>query len=129
MPIVASVGGNTGNQTTALAIRAIAMGQATAQSVLRMVREELGIGLVNGVLLGIVVALLALVFYQNVTLGAVIAIAMLLNLLLAAFVRLAVPVTLDAWAATRPSGRALCLPPPPTAWGLVFLGLATLILL
>jgi magnesium transporter len=130
MPIVASVGGNTGNQTTALVIRAIAMGQATTQNVLRMVRKELGIGLVNGVLLGIVVALFALVFYQNVVLGTVIAVAMLLNLLLAAFVGLAVPITLDRLGRDPALGSSVLLTAATDSMGfLIFLGLATLILL
>jgi magnesium transporter len=130
MPIVASVGGNTGNQTTALVIRAIAMGQATTQNVLRMVRKELGIGLVNGVLLGIVVALFALVFYQNVALGTVIALAMLLNLLLAAFVGLAVPITLDRLGRDPALGSSVLLTAATDSMGfLIFLGLATVILL
>jgi magnesium transporter len=130
MPIVASVGGNTGNQTTALVIRAIAMGQATTQNVLRMVRKELGISLVNGVLLGIVVALFALVFYHNVALGTVIALAMLLNLLLAAFVGLAVPITLDRLGRDPALGSSVLLTAATDSMGfLIFLGLATLVLL
>jgi magnesium transporter len=130
MPIVASVGGNTGNQTTALAIRAIAMGQATAQNVLRMVRKELGIGLVNGVLLGVVVALFAVVFYQDLALGTVIAVAMLCNLLLAAFVGLAVPITLDRLGRDPALGSSVLLTAATDSMGfLIFLGLATTILL
>jgi magnesium transporter len=111
-------------------IRAIAMGQATTQNVLRMVRKELGIGLVNGVLLGIVVALFALVFYQNVVLGTVIAVAMLLNLLLAAFVGLAVPITLDRLGRDPALGSSVLLTAATDSMGfLIFLGLATLILL
>ncbi len=130
MPIVASVGGNTGNQTTALVIRAIAMGQDTAPNILRLVRRELGISLVNGVLLGIVVALFAVVFYHNGALGAVIAAAMLLNLLLAASVGLAVPITLHRLGRDPALGSSVLLTAATDSMGfLIFLGLATLVLL
>jgi magnesium transporter len=98
--------------------------------VLRMVRKELGISLVNGVLLGIVVALFALVFYHNVALGTVIALAMLLNLLLAAFVGLAVPITLDRLGRDPALGSSVLLTAATDSMGfLIFLGLATLVLL
>ena len=84
MPVVASVGGNTGNQTSALMIRSLALGQLNKQNLFLMIRKELGINLVNGVLLGLVVALFAYVIYHNLKLSLVIGIAMLMNLMIAA---------------------------------------------
>jgi magnesium transporter len=129
MPIVASVGGNTGNQTTALVIRAVAMGQATAANVVRLVRRELGIGLLNGVLLGVVVALFALAFYRSTALAAVIAAAMLINLLIAAGVGLAVPLTLHRLGRDPALGSSVLLTATTDSMGfLIFLGLATVFL-
>jgi magnesium transporter len=129
MPIVASIGGNTGNQTTALVIRAITMGQATAKNVWRLIRRELGISLVNGVLMGAVVALFAFVLYQNIELGAVIAVAMLLNLLIAAFVGLAVPLTLERLGRDPALGSSVLLTATTDSMGFfIFLGLATVFL-
>jgi magnesium transporter len=130
MPIVASVGGNTGNQTTALVIRAIAMGQVTAANIARLMRRELGIGIVNGLLLGMVVALFALLFYHNAALAVVIAGAMLLNLLIAAGVGLAVPLTLHRFGRDPALGSSVLLTAATDSMGfLIFLGLATAFLL
>jgi magnesium transporter len=130
MPIVASVGGNTGNQTTALVIRAISMGQTTTANVLRLVRRELGVGLVNGVLLGAVVALFAVLFYRNPGLGAVLAGAMLFNLLVAATVGLAVPLTLHRLGRDPALGSSVLLTATTDSLGFfIFLGLATVVLL
>jgi magnesium transporter len=130
MPIVASVGGNTGNQTTALVIRAIDMGQTTLQNVLRLVRRELGVSFVNGVFLGVVVALFAVLIYHNLALGAVIAVAMLLNLLIAATVGLAVPLTLKRLGRDPALGSSVLLTATTDSMGfLIFLSLATWFLL
>jgi magnesium transporter len=129
MPIVASVGGNTGNQTTALVIRAIAMGQATTANVVRLVRRELGIGIVNGLLLGVVVALFAILFYRSAALAAVIAAAMLLNLLIAACVGLLVPLTLQRFGRDPALGSSVLLTATTDSMGFfIFLGLATVFL-
>lgn len=109
MPIVASVGGNTGNQTTALVIRAISMGQLTPSNILQFIRKELGISLLNGSLFGIVVGLSAFMLYSNFALGMVLAGALLLNLIIAAGVGLAAPILLDHYGRDRlPRLKRLC---------------------
>jgi magnesium transporter len=129
MPIVASIGGNTGNQTTALVIRAITMGQVTVANVARLVRRELGVGLVNGMLLGVVVALFAFLFYGNATLAAVIAAAMLFNLLVAAGVGLLVPLTLHHFDRDPALGSSVLLTATTDSMGFfIFLGLASVFL-
>jgi magnesium transporter len=129
MPIVASVGGNTGNQTTALVVRAIATGQTTARTVALMVRRELGISLVNGVLLGLVAAVFAYLLYANLALSAVIAAAMLINLIIAAVVGLAVPLTLDRLGRDPALGSSVLLTATTDSMGFfIFLGLATVFL-
>lgn len=130
MPIVASVGGNTGNQTTALVVRAIAMGQATTQNVLRLVRREIGISVVNGVLLGVVAALFAMLLYHNIALGLVIAGAMLANLMIAAVIGLAVPLILEHFGKDPALGSSVLLTATTDSMGFfIFLGMATVFLL
>jgi magnesium transporter len=129
MPIVASVGGNTGNQTTALVIRAITMGQLTVGNVAQLIRKELGISVLNGVLFGIVVALFAILLYHNLALGLVIASAMLLNLTLAAVVGLGVPLTLHRLGKDPALGSSVLLTAATDSMGFfIFLGLATVFL-
>ena len=73
MPIVASIGGNTGNQTVALVIRGLALSQLNARNMLFLLRKELAIGVINGVLWGIVMAAATLVLYRSPGLAAVMA--------------------------------------------------------
>lgn len=130
MPIVASVGGNTGNQTNAIVLRAITMGQLNAGNVFQLVRREIGIGALNGLLLGLVVALFALVFYQNLALGGVIASAMLLNLLVAALLGLAVPLLLHRLGKDPALGSSVLITAATDSIGFyIFLGMATVLLL
>ena len=79
MPIVASIGGNTGNQTVALVIRALALDQLREQHG-QLIRKELTVSLVNGLTWGAVTGLLAFALYRNAALGAVMMTAVLLNL-------------------------------------------------
>jgi magnesium transporter len=129
MPIVASLGGNTGNQTTALVLRAITMGHLDAGNTFYLVRKELGISILNGLLFGAVVGLFAYIIYGNVGLGVVIAAAMLLNLLIAAGVGLAAPMTLERLGRDPALGSSVLLTATTDIMGfLIFLGLATLFL-
>ena len=129
MPIVASVGGNTGNQTTALIIRSLSRGQITAHNTWHLIRKELSIGAVNGVILGLLVGLFAMVLYQNVHLALVISAAMLLNLIFASSVGLAVPMLLDKFDKDPALGSSVILTAATDSIGfLIFLGLATIFL-
>lgn len=129
MPIVASVGGNTGNQTTALMIRFLTMGQLNRQNMLLMIRKELGITLVNGLLLGTGVGFFAYLFYLNLTLAIVIAVAMLLNLLIATSVGLFAPLGLQRAGRDPALGSSILLTATTDSIGFfIFLGLASLFL-
>ena len=70
MPIVAGIGGNSGNQTTTLIVRALAVGQISAQSAKRLFVKEIGISILNGALWGTVLGMVAWMLYRNVALGA-----------------------------------------------------------
>lgn len=130
MPIVASVGGNTGNQTTALMIRFLGMGQADRQNMLLMARKEMGITIVIGLLLGSVAGLFAYLIYFNLKLTVVLGVAMLLNLLIASLVGILVPLGLQKMGRDPALGSSILLTATTDSMGFfIFLGLATLFLI
>jgi magnesium transporter len=130
MPIVASIGGNTGNQTTALMIRFLGMGQLDRQNMLLMVRKEIGITMVIGVLLGAVAGLFAYLIYFNLKLTLVLGVAMLLNLLIASVVGMLVPLGLHKAGRDPALGSSILLTATTDSMGFfIFLGLATLFLI
>ncbi len=111
--IVASIGGNTGNQTATLFIRGLALQQLNPSNLALGAAKELSIALLNGVMWGSVLGLVTLLLYGSVGLGAVMAAATALNLLVAAIVGMGVLLTFT----TDSMGF------------FIFLGLATLVLL
>jgi magnesium transporter len=95
MPIVASIGGNAGTQTMAVAVRAIAMNQLTRSNTVRTIRREITLALLNGLTIAALVGLGATWIFSSPMLGGVIAAAMLINILVAGLAGVLVPVTLD----------------------------------
>ncbi|MEW4447550.1 magnesium transporter [Qipengyuania sp. JC766] len=94
MPIVASIGGNAGTQTMAVAVRAIAMNQLTEANTLRILWREMRVALLNGVTIAVLVGIAtALVF--DVPLGIVIAVAMVINVATAGLAGVLVPVIFE----------------------------------
>src|SRR3954451_23221959 len=91
MPIVAGIGGNSGNQTITMIVRALALGQIQGSYWRQLLTKEIGVALLNGVVWGSLLGVVAYVFYGNVALGGVMALAMLLNLALAAMMGVAIP--------------------------------------
>ena len=130
MPIVAGIGGNSGNQTTTLIVRAIALGQVSAANARRLVAKELAIASVNGVLWGGVLGMLAWGLYGNVALGAVMSLAMLLNLIVAALAGMFIPLAMERFGRDPAVGSSVFLTFITDSMGFfIFLGLATIILL
>jgi len=129
MPIVASMGGNTGNQTIALVIRALALDQLREQHG-QLVRKELTVSLVNGLMWGAVTGLLAYVLYRDAALGAVMMAAVLLNLVVAAVTGIAVPLILHRARRDPAQGASVMLTFITDSMGFfLFLGLAQVLLL
>ena len=125
MPVVASIGGNTGNQTVALMIRGMALEQIVASSLWVVVRKELSIALVNGLLWGSVVALAALLFYRQPALSLVMGSAVAVNLLIASLAGVFIPLALEQTGRDPVLGSSVLLTFVTDAMGfLVFLGLA-----
>ena len=130
MPIVASIGGNTGNQTMALVIRGLALDRIQADGVRRIFHKELGISLLNGLVWGVVVGLAAVIIYSNLALGMVMSSAVVLNLVVAAVAGVAVPIGLHASGRDPAHGASVLLTFITDAMGFfLFLGLASVFLL
>jgi magnesium transporter len=129
MPIVASVGGNTGNQTIALVIRGLALNQIRGPNVKYLVYKEVMVSLLNGVMWGGLMGLFAWLIYGRLALGLVMMAAMSLNLLLAALVGMAVPLVLDRMGRDPAQGASVLLTFVTDGMGFfLFLGLAWLFL-
>ncbi|WP_319826111.1 magnesium transporter [Thalassovita sp.] len=95
MPIVASMGGNAGTQTMTVTVRALATRDLTAQNALRVVWREVSVGAVNGVLFGLIMALVTGFWFGVPMLAVVISVAMLLTQVSAAVGGIAIPMALD----------------------------------
>lgn len=95
MPIVASIGGNAGTQTMAVTVRALAMNELTRSNTNRIIGREFRIALLNGGTIAVLVGIGTGLAFGNPMLGAVIALAMLINIVIAGFAGIFVPVMLD----------------------------------
>ncbi|WP_430413862.1 magnesium transporter [Parasphingorhabdus sp.] len=95
MPIVASIGGNAGTQTMAVSVRALAMNELTRSNTRRIIGREFRIALLNGGTIAILVGIGTGLVFASPMLGGVIALAMLINIVIAGFAGIFVPVMLD----------------------------------
>ena len=130
MPIVAGIGGNSGNQTTTLIARSLALGTANAQNPKRLLLKELGISALNGVVWGGVLGVAAWGLYRNMALGGVMALAMLLNLVVAALAGIFVLLAMERFGRDPAVGSSVFLTFITDSMGFfIFLGLATVFLL
>jgi magnesium transporter len=130
MPVVASIGGNTGNQTVALVIRALALGQVHAGNLAFVVRRELAVAALNGCGWGLAMGGVTLLLYGSWPLAAVMTAAMLLNMLLASLVGVLGPWCLLRLGRDPAMGSSILLTATTDSMGfLIFLALATLLVL
>jgi len=130
MPIVAGIGGNSGNQTITMIVRAIATGQVNAENGRRLFRKEIGVSMINGVVWGGLLGIIAWVLYRDWRLGAVMTAAMTLNLLLAAFMGVAIPWIMLRLGRDPALGSSVLITACTDSGGFfIFLGMATLFLL
>lgn len=130
MPIVAGIGGNTGNQTSILIVRSLALGLITPGNTRRLVTKEMLIGVLNGSVWGGVLGLLAFALYSDIGLGLVMAGATLLNLVVAAVTGLAIPLIRHRMGMDPAVGTSVLLTAVTDGMGFfIFLGLASVFLL
>ena len=129
MPIVAGIGGNSGNQTITMIVRAMALGQITPRNARALLKKELVISLLNGVVWGSIFGLFATVLYHSAPLGMVMMAAMTLNLIVAASFGVFIPMLLHRLGRDPAVGSSVLITAITDSGGFfIFLGMATLFL-
>ena len=129
MPIVASMGGNAGTQALTVTVRAIATRSLGSANVRRFVLREGLVGLCNGLAFAAAIGLIAGLFFQDVRLGAVIAAAMIGNLVVAGFAGALIPIGLEKLGVDPALASGTFVTTTTDVFGFfAFLGLATLLL-
>lgn len=130
MPIVAAMGGNTGNQTSMLIIRSLALGQITPANVHRLIKKELTLAMLNGTFIGLIMGLLGYLLYRDFALAGVMATAMFINLLVSVVVGLSIPLIRHKFGKDPAVGTSVILTSITDSMGFfIVLGLASLFLL
>ncbi|MDZ7790851.1 MAG: magnesium transporter [Xanthomonadales bacterium] len=130
MPIVASMGGNAGTQTMTVAVRAIATRELTRRNAMRVSWREVKVGAINGLGFGVVMALVAAVWFGVPMLGVVIALAMAFTLVAAALGGIVIPIMLERFNIDPALASGPFVTTVTDVIGFfAFLGLATVVLL
>jgi magnesium transporter len=130
MPIVAGIGGNSGNQTTTMIVRGLALGQIASHNMQSLITKELGVALLNGLIWGGVLGGVAYALYGSYELGLVMMGAMTLNLLLAAIMGVMIPLVMNKVGRDPAVGSSVLITAMTDSGGFfIFLGLATIFLL
>ncbi|WP_438748901.1 magnesium transporter [Pararhizobium sp. O133] len=126
MPIVAGMGGNAGSQTMTVTVRALATRNLDIHNAFRVIRREAGVGLLNGLLFGVLIGIAAGAWFQDVNIGGIIAVAMLINMIAAALAGIMIPLLLDRFGADPAVSSAVFVTTVTDVTGFfAFLGLAT----
>lgn len=130
MPIVASMGGIAGTQTLTLMIRGIAVGQVGKSNVAQLIKKEILVGCLNGIIWACIIGTLAFFWFNNLQLGIILAFAILFNLIVAAISGATIPLILQRWGADPALAGGVILTTITDVIGFfAFLGLATFFLL
>ncbi|MEL6217408.1 MAG: magnesium transporter [Pseudomonadota bacterium] len=130
MPIVASMGGNAATQTLTVAVRAIATRDLTPTNMLRIVGREGLVGLINGIIFAVIIGVAAGLLYQSPVLGGVIAVAMVVNMLVAGLAGILIPIGLERVGADPALASGTFVTTVTDVVGFfAFLGLAALVLI
>ncbi|WP_233488126.1 magnesium transporter [Nereida ignava] len=130
MPIVASMGGNAGTQSLTVAVRAIATKDLTGSNVWRVIRREVLVGLVNGLIFAVVMGVVGVLWFGSPVLGAVIGVAMVVNLVIAGLAGTVIPVALEKLGVDPALASGAFVTTVTDVVGFfAFLGLAAMVLL
>lgn len=128
MPIVASMGGIAGSQALTLVIRGMALGQISGSNIRWLINREFLVGLLNGLLWAVVVAAAAIVWFNDIYIGIIIAAALVINLIAAAIAGTALPIILKAQNIDPALAGGVILTTVTDVVGfMAFLGLATIV--
>ncbi|MBP2239260.1 magnesium transporter [Sinorhizobium kostiense] len=126
MPIVAGMGGNAGSQTMTVTVRALATRGLDIHNAPRIIRREAGVGLLNGLIFGTFIGVVAGLWFQDVHIGGIIAAAMLINMMAAALAGILIPLLLERSGADPAVSSAVFVTAVTDIIGFFsFLGLAT----
>lgn len=129
MPIIAGMGGNAATQTLAVMVRGIAVGDVTLKNSARPIMNEVGAGFVNGLINGVLVALIAFFWNQNPLLGLVLGVAMVSNLIIAGFFGAFIPLLMKSLGKDPATSATIFITTATDVFGFfIFLGLASLVL-
>jgi len=127
MPIVASMGGVAGSQTLTLVIRAMALGQINKKNRRWLLRKELFVGMINGFIWAVAIAIVTSLWFNNIELGLLIGAAIIINLIAAALAGVAIPLILKKFGSDPAlSGGVLLTTVTDVVGFTAFLGFATL---
>ncbi|MDT8283788.1 MAG: magnesium transporter, partial [Gammaproteobacteria bacterium] len=130
MNVVASMGGIAGTQTLTLVIRGLALGQVSRSNRYWLVNKEVIVGLLNGIAWALVIAVIAILWFDDIKVGYVIAAAIVINLLVAAFSGVVIPIIMIKLKIDPAIAGSVVLTTITDIVGLfTFLGLATIFLL
>ncbi|WP_309085017.1 magnesium transporter [Chelativorans sp.] len=126
MPIVAGMGGNAGSQTMTVTVRALATGDLDIYNAGRIIRREMGVGCLNGIIFAVLIGLVAGFWFQSEQIGGIIAAAMIINMFVAALAGILIPLLLDRLGADPAVASAVFVTAVTDVVGFFgFLGLAT----
>ena len=129
MPIVAGMGGNAATQTLAVLVRGISLKQIELKTAWRPLRNEIGASLANGLINGVLVAAVVIIFNHDVRIAIILALAMIINLIVAAFFGTIVPLIMSRLGKDPAASATIFITTATDVLGfLAFLGLATAIL-
>ena len=130
MPIVAGIGGNSGNQTITMIVRSMALGQVRLEQTKKLFAKEIGVAMANGLIWGSMLGVIAYLLYGSVPLGLVMTAAMTLNLIVAALMGVGIPLAMMKFGHDPAVGSSVLITAVTDSGGFfIFLGLATLFLL
>jgi magnesium transporter len=130
LPVVAGMGGAAGSQTLTIAIRGIALGQIVKTNIIPLLKKELTVGILNGILWSCVVASIVILWFNNPLLGLIIGVAMIINLVTAAFAGAIIPLLLKRYGIDPAVAGSVILTTLTDVVGfMTFLGLATIFLI
>ena len=130
MPIVASMGGNAGTQTLTVSVRALAMKELTTSNAFKIIAKETLVGGINGIIFALIIGMLSSYWFADYLLGIVIAMAMIINLLIAGMAGILIPITLNKFKVDPALASGVILTTITDVFGfLSFLGLASILLL
>lgn len=129
MPIIAGMGGNSATQTLAVLVRGLSQGQVTSKNLFYIIKNEVFASFLNGLINGLIVATIVLIFNRDVQFAIVISVAMIMNLIVAGFFGAFIPYIMTKLGKDPASSATIFITTATDVLGFIFfLGFATLLL-